>query len=247
MSTATLALHNPKFESRLTSYDAIRALPEPVALGPMHKPVPHHVLIDAIRLEAETRQLTIRREAFAIGANGGALFAVFDFAGTASSTDGSRGTSLGLRNSTDTSLAIQGVAGTNVFVCDNLSMRGQTFAFQRKNTTRLDLHDAIASGFDRFTVQVQALNIEIERLSNTPLDNDAAKLAIYDAFTRGVCPVRLLDDVHRFYFNASDAMTDCYDRTAWALQNAFTRAMRDLTPMRRFSATVALGRYFEGL
>ena len=37
---------------------------------------------------------------------------------------------------------------------------------------------------------------------------------------------------------------DCQPRTEWGLHNAFTRAMRDLTPLRQFGATQGLGRAF---
>ena len=48
----------------------------------------------------------------------------------------------------------------------------------------------------------------------------------------------------RFYFHPTTDQPDCQPRTEWGLHNAFTRAMRDLTPLRQFGATQGLGRAF---
>ena len=48
MSTSTLIAHSPKFKSHLTSIDALKNLPMPVALGPHHKPISHAVLVEGI-------------------------------------------------------------------------------------------------------------------------------------------------------------------------------------------------------
>jgi hypothetical protein len=67
---------------------------------------------------------------------------------------------------------------------------------------------------------------------------------IFDVFHAHIVPVRLFHDVSRFYFHPTDDQPDCQPRTQWGLHNAFTRAMRDLTPLRQFGATQGLGRAF---
>ena len=163
LTMATLiAGHNPKFNSKLTTLDALRLLPEPQPLGLRHHPVPHAVLVDALIGEVERRGYTTRRTQLALGANGAALFGILDLVPTQAGLlvpHEERILSLGFRNATDQSLAIQGVAGAHVMVCDNLTLSGETFAFKRKNTTGLDLGDAIATGFDRFLQHARILEL----------------------------------------------------------------------------------------
>lgn len=244
--SSTLTAHSPKFESKLTSYDALTRLPHPPSLGNAHKPVPHHALVEAIRMEAGQRGYMVKREQLALGKKDAALFGVIDLEPTVPviSASGDRGMSFGFRNSTDRSMAIKAVAGERVFVCDNLAMSGSMFAMERKNTTGLDLHDAVARGFDKFLIHIVALDIEIVRLEETTLTDDEAKRTAYDVFAAGVVPIRLFDDVERFYFHPTDDMTDCLPRTLYGLHNAFTRALQDLTPVRLFGASVALSKQF---
>lgn len=255
--SSTLSAQSPKFESRLVTIDALRGLPAPLALGRHHKPVPHAVLVDTVHAEIARRGYAVSREQLALGRNGAALFGVMDLVSAGHTPSGvleampydpsidGRGISFGLRNATDGSLAIRAVAGTRVFVCDNLAMSGSMFALSRKNTTRLDLGDAVATGFDRFLQHSTALSIEINRLQATPMNDRQAKVLIYDVFASGILPYRLLPDVNRFYFELDETRPDCQPRSLWGLHNACTRAIQDLTPARLFGASIALGRAFD--
>lgn len=246
---ATLSAHSPKFASKLVTIDQLAAMPEPVAMGRVHRPVPHIKLVDAIRNEITNRGFEINRSQFALGAKGAALFGVMDLVDThpgghtADQLRG-RGISFGFRSSTNQELAIKAVAGTRVFVCDNLALSGDLIAFNRKSTTMLDLGAVIAAGFDKFLQHTQTLDTQIERLESTSLSDGEAKQFVYDIFAAAIMPVRLFDDVNRFYFKPADDMIDCQPRSLWGLHNACTRAMKDLTPVRVFGATVMLGKVF---
>ena len=244
MSISTLSAHSPKFGSKLVTLDHLRTLPEPVALGSRHKPVPHAVLIDALLAEVERRGFTAVRSQLALGAKGAALFGVLDLQPTTLVPGQDRGIAFGFRSSTNETLAIKAVAGTRVFVCDNLAMAGDMIAFLRRSTTGMDLRDVIATGFDKFLEQSHLLDLHVELMSLTPMSDIAAKELIFDIFYNAVLPARLFEDVARFYFKPTDEMTDCQPRTRWGLHNAFTRAMRDLPPVRLVGATVALGHAF---
>jgi hypothetical protein len=226
--SSSLSLHSPKFNAKLTDYGTLAALPVPQAMGPFHKPIPHVRLIDALRHEVVERGYGIEREAFALAAKGQALFGVIDL--KPSDAAAQRCLSLGFRNSVDTSMAAQLVAGITVFVCDNMALSGSMIAMNRKNTTGLDLGDAVAQGFDKFLLHAQVLDVQITRLQATAISDGAAKQLIYDVFSAKVVPARLFDDVDTYYFRPTAATPETQDRTLWGLHNAFTRAMRDLTP-----------------
>lgn len=246
---STLCVHSGKVQAHHVTYDVLAALPEPAILGPYHKPVPHHVLIDGFRREAQAWNLTITREQFALGAKDAALFGVMDFAVASEAylvpvESGPSGLSLGFRSANDLSLAIRAVAGARVFVCDNLALSGDMFAISRKHTQGLDLAAAITAGFDKFMGQAVNLAKQIASLNTRDLTDDEAKVAIFELFAQAVLPVKLFADVNTFYFEQSDERPDCLPRTAWGLHNAVTRAIKSLKPVPAFQRTVAVGKFF---
>lgn len=232
-------------KSQLVSAAQLEQLPPPPSRGPVHQPIPHWLLAKVLRVEAEERGYDVRREQFALGMRGSALFGVMDLMPQGVvATESERGLSIGFRNSTNSTLAIKVVAGTRVFVCDNLALSGDLIAVLRRNTVNLDLESALRQGFDKFLKHATTLDIQIARLQATAITDMEAKARVFDIFAAKVVPVHLFDDVERFYFHPEDAMTDCQPRTAWGLHNAFTRAMKSLPPARSFSANVDLGRAF---
>lgn len=248
MSTSTLKIGNDKFGSKLCQRGDLLALPEPIARGSRHKPIPLSMLVDRLSQEIDARGYVITREQLALCRDGQALFGVMDLVRVTDQVlmdRGERGMSFGFRASTNSSLALKGVAGTRVFVCDNLALSGSMIAFQHKSTTRLDFNHMVSAGFAKFQDQTAQLDVQIEELQITQLTDGTAKQQIFDIFNSGVCPVRLFGDVAQFYFRPTDAQTDCQPRTAWGLHNAFTRAMKDLPPLSLFSASMRLGKAFQ--
>lgn len=232
--------------SQKVSYDVIRALPAPLALGPRHTPVAHYRVIDAIEAEAANRGLAIERREFALQRDGGQAFGVYDFRNARTDVAEFEGAlSFGFRSSTDQALALRGVAGSRVFVCDNLVFNGSTIALARKHTSGINLVREIRLGFDKFLGQAETLAAQLQQLAGQRLTDDEAKVLVFDAFAKRFLPARLFDDVNELYFHATDATPDTQPRTAWGLHNAFTRSLKALTPARQFEATVALGQHFR--
>lgn len=244
-----LSLHTGKAEG--VTYQDLVNIPTPQALGRIHKPVPHAELVQAIRNEAARRQLTVRRETFGISKNGAKLFATMDLVlqdgqlvGDASVDEirSGRGMMLGFRSANDQKFQLSGVAGSRVFVCDNMVLSGDMFAWEKRHTLGLDLVEMIRVGFDRFVGQIAALDKSIAQAEQTELADDEAKVHIYDVFAQRVLPGRLFDDVNRYYFNATDETPDTQPRSLMGLHNACTRAVKQLRPTVAFAATVGLGR-----
>jgi hypothetical protein len=78
------------------------------------------------------------------------------------------------------------------------------------------------------------------------LTDGRAKEVIYDAFVsaRAVMPMRMLDDVHKLYFDDQVQRDKFADRSLWSLSNAFTQAVKELAPMPQQRSGVEIGRYF---
>lgn len=238
-------------KSRIVTAAELAMLPEPEARGSVHEPIPHHLLVAALRVEAQERGYDVRREQLALGMSGSAIFGVMDLmppgvvnVDYAEPADESRGLSIGFRNSTNSTLAVKVVAGTRVFVCDNLALSGDLIALQRRNTRGLDVEAAIKEGFDKFLQHASALDRHVARMQAAAISDMAAKARIFDAFAQRVVPVHLFDDVNANYFKPKDDMLDCQPRTEWGLHNAFTRTLKSLGPSRSFASNVALGRLF---
>lgn len=247
---STLIAHNPRFNSQLCNLRQLQTLPDPVALGPRHRPVAHKDLVETIHREIDSRGYLIDREQMALSRDRQRLFGVIDLVPKGNlwqvDADKTRGTSFGFRNSVDRTMGIQAVAGTRVFVCDNLAMSGDMFAIRSRNTTGLDLPAAVEQGFQKFLDHTRVLTVQINALRQMNYSDLAAKELIYDFFMSKDAPIsdRLLPAVHQNYFHPTDEMTDCQPRTLWGIHNAFTRAIQVLAPTAMFAASIALGKRF---
>lgn len=231
--------------SREVGFHELVALPTAPSLGRFHKPVPHFELIEQIRSEVSLRGMTISAEKFALARDDQRLFGLFTFAGQ----DNDREWALALRSSTDQSLAIEGVAGSRVFVCDNLALSGGTFLFHRKHTTHIYLAGVVNKGIDKYLPLQERFDLRVKQLAETPIDPDAAKLAIYDAFTKHqVAANQYLPKVHDAYFGKGEAGSGEYPEVTssmWGLHNAFTRAFKAMASLVvRQESTQKVGQVF---
>ena len=229
--------------------DVLQALPKPEPKGPRHHPVPHIDLVESIERAASDRGLEIDREEFAVQRGADLIFGVMDFKRVPGMFDrllpGEDGClSLGFRAGNGRRMSLQAVAGARVFVCDNLCFSGDMIALQRKHTTGLNLDVEIDAALDRYLAHAGKLSDELNRLGDTEVSDDEAKVVIFDAFEGGALPPTKLPHVIANYFHPTAAMTDCQPRTLWGVHNACTRIVRDMKPRPAFEATTLLGKLF---
>ncbi len=78
-------------------------------------------------------------------------------------SNGDRGLGLDFRHGNDQSMSLHLVAGTRVFVCDNLTLSGDMIVLRRKHTKGLSLRDEVRAGIERLLKWIE------ERLSAYPL------------------------------------------------------------------------------
>ncbi len=225
-------------------FEVVQALPIARAQGRFHAPVQHRDLIEETRRQLLNRGFQIRSEEFALTPDGAKLFALIVLAaqGGLEGHPSQYGLSIGLRNATDQSLAIRGVAGARVFVCDNLALSGSEFLFAHKNTTGVKVWQLVQSGLNKFLPAAEAFQTRVKQLSETTVKDDSAKVAIYNAFTKHeVAKLSLLPVVHKAYFEESEKYPEIVRGTVLGLHNAFTRAFKELHPTPQFLATRKLG------
>ena len=126
---------------------------------------------------------------------------------------------------------------------------------RRKHTTGLDLDMEVHRGVDRAFASYRDLGRLLDKLKNTDLTDDQARLAIYSLVLDGevVAPSQL-GKVHGWYFHpdeiASDAdidrgLDDVAERTAYGVMSAVTRVARDFSPHRQQDVGIAVASYLE--
>lgn len=234
--TGTLIYAN----SSLVTREQLKSLAPPPATATW-KPIPHFDLITALERQLYVRNVKIEREQFAIQRAGARIFAVLDLS---LGWSGEFWASMGLRNSTDKSLALELAVGVRVVVCDNLAFAGDLIAMRRKHTVGFDLNADLSRAVDRYLEHLERFNGQLDAMKERPLADEGAKGMIHDAFRQGILPLRMFPAVSETYFNPKPEMTDVQPRTYFGLHNSFTRAVKQLAPAPAFEATTELGKFF---
>jgi hypothetical protein len=199
------------------------------------RPIPHGVLVNTLGEVLSSRGLAVRKEEYAIQRDGNVLFGVLDlnWGETAEYY-----AALGLRTSNDKTFCLQIAIGLRVFVCDNLAFHGDLIALKRKHTAKLDLVDELTYAIHRYELGYQQYQRQVAVLQRTPWSALEARERIYTAFARKIVPLRLFHDV------ALPSVERRETWSVWEVLNAFTSAMKKLTPSVQFDAAVKLGRFF---
>src|SRR5499427_3361070 len=115
MSTSTL-IAGPLSKMGRTE---LAQIPVPQATR-THKPVPHHIIVEALVETLSFRHIGVVNEEYAVSADGMKVFGVLDLE---TQMDGCR-FAIGIRNSHDKSLRLGLTAGLRVFVCSNMAFSG---------------------------------------------------------------------------------------------------------------------------
>jgi len=203
------------------------------------KPIPHHEIVQAVIETLGYRHLNVVREQYAATPDGNKMFGVMEID---VALTGLRFV-LGLRNSNDKSLRLAITVGYRVFVCDNLSFKGDFTPLLTKHTHNVQLLDQVSIAIDRVQRQWPALTDEIDRWKNKGISDKEAKEIIYNAFIerRLKAPSKLIHETHKHYFHPQ--YEDFQDRTFWSLSNAFTSALKGLSPVNQLQATGKVGAF----
>lgn len=248
MSEATAAVLSAHTNTNLVTRETLRALP-PVVETDSFKPVAHIELIETLEKELNTRDIQIIREQFAMSKNGMRLFGTFDL--TLNGVEG-MAASLGIRTANNRTMALQGIAGMRVFVCDNMAFSGETIILRRRHTSGLNLIDEIVIALNEYESHYRKLKAEIGDLQSYLMENSTAKVLMTDIFAKQIMPVRFLPVVYDVYFkqfveSAEPQFAAFSARTAWSLLNAFTEVQKQMPLTTRMDAAQEVGAIFGKL
>jgi hypothetical protein len=213
-------------------------VPEPTD---SYVPVPYGRLLEEVKLHIPRFGLAVESEEYALARDGNQMFGVLT---CLNGHVADWALAIGLRSSYDRSLAVQLVAGSRVFVCDNLAFHGET-QVTRKHTVNVfrDLPDLIYRMLTSVSTMKDRMTAEIEAMQAREISTAEAHHLMVQAIRDGALPASKLPKVIESY----DGL-DCpefKDRTAWSLFNAFTGVIGQQPPWLQMDNTLRLSSTFR--
>ena len=201
---------------------ALDSVVTPVATATW-QPIPHLRLVEQVELALTSCRFHVVNQAHSLSADGSRYFGLMQIRNGRKEAD--YAWVLGLRNSHDKSFPAGIVAGTQVFVCDNLSFGGEV-KFARKHTRFIQrdlpfiVARAIARLGEKWQTQERRIAVYKDRLLNDSEAHDllVRALLIGAIGSRTVLPV--LDQWRNTVHN------EFAPRTVWRLFNAFTETLK---------------------
>jgi hypothetical protein len=234
-----LVLHRGGWEA--TKAD-LASVPVPEATS-SYVPVPYPRFVEEIELHAPRFGLTITDEQFALARSGSQMFGVL----TCTNDHGSEDFALaiGVRNSYDRSLAAQLLAGSRVFICDNLAFSGEVKTAHRHTVNIFrDLPDQIYRMLSQVQVLQERTVAEIALMKARELENRDADHLMVEAIRANALPASMLPKVLEGW--ERPRQPELFgDRTAWLLFNAFTEVLKTQSPRQQMEDSQRLTRMFR--
>jgi hypothetical protein len=207
-------------------------------------PVPYGRLIEEVKLHVPRFGLRVVREDYALAREGAQMFGVLTCEnGTVNRT---YALAIGLRSSYDRSLAVELVAGSRVFCCDNLAFHGEAGArVRRKHTVNVfrDLPDLIYRMLNEVSVMKDRMAEEITTMQSRILSNYQAEHIMVETIRRGVLPASRLPKLLEVY--EKPMHQDFIPNSAWALFNAYTELEKSRSPASQMDGTLRLTACFR--
>ncbi|MCC6348299.1 MAG: DUF932 domain-containing protein [Candidatus Eisenbacteria bacterium] len=216
-------------------------VPEPTD---SYVPVPYGRLIEEIHLHLPRFGLRVEDERYALAREGNQMFGVLT---CRNGHVADWGLAVGVRSSYDRSLAVQLVAGSRVFVCDNLAFHGET-QVSRKHTAHVfrDLPGLIYDMLMSVSAMREILAAEIEQMKRQILSVALSHHLMVLALRCGALPASQLPKVIEHFDDLDNP--EFAPRSAWALFNAFTAVIGQRQPRAQMDGTLRLTKAFrEGL
>lgn len=235
--SGTLTVHRGGWEATLGD---LASVPMPESTD-SYVPVPYGRLAEEVKLHIPRFGLAVEDERYALARDGRQMFGVLT---CSNGTAADWGLAIGLRSSYDRSLAVDIVAGSRVFVCDNLAFHGET-QVSRKHTVHVfrDLPDLIYQMLSAVSSMKEKLATEIEMMKATDLSAERAHHLMMLAVRRNALPASKLPKVIEFYDELDNS--DFAPMTAWSLFNSFTAVIGQRSPWQQIDNTLRLTAVFR--
>lgn len=201
---------------------ALATVPTPASTETW-RPIQHEQFVRQVEWELPRYGLDIVAEAHALTHDSSRYFGLIQVQNGCNSPDYSW--VLGLRNSHDKTLTAGLVAGSQVFVCDNLAFSGEV-SVSRKHTSYIleDLPGLIGNALGRLLLMFKSQDQRVERYRATRLnDADAHDLTIKALDAGVVCASKIPELLHEW---REPRYQEFEPRTVWSYFNATTEVLK---------------------
>ena len=202
---------------------ALAAVPTPASTETW-RPIPHEEYVRRIEWELPRYGLDVVQEAHALTYDGSRYFGLVQVAREGLEHP-DYSLVIGLRNSHDKSLPAGLVAGSQVFVCDNLAFSGEV-QIARKHTPNImrDLPSLVGDALGRLLLMFKSQDLRVERYRTTRLnDADAHDLTIKALDSGVVCASKIPELLKEW---REPRYREFEPRTVWSYFNATTEVLK---------------------
>jgi len=208
-------------------------------------PLPHRSLLTEVERQLREVGFIIQGETHALTHDGARYFGVIQINLPSRHENDDFGWVVGIRNSHDKSLPAGLVAGTQVFVCDNLAFNGEV-KLSRKHTryAMRDLRQLTARAVGQLGDKFHDLDRRIITYKQKYLpDRSAHDLVIRAVDCRAITASQVPSILQEW---RKPSHEDFEPRNAWSLFNAFTEVFKTINPQTAIQRGQALHGLFDG-
>jgi len=207
------------------SRDEVMGIQAPKPMGTRHLPIPHGQFLTTIDSQLEKVGLRAVQEVHAVGHEGQRYFGMMEVVnGTKAGED--YGTVLGFRNANDQTFTAGLLAGSGVFVCDNLCFSGE-IKVGRKHTLNIlrDLPTLIFDALGRVGALRTFQSERIEAYKRFELTDSRVNDLLIESLDLGVIASSKIGKVLGEWREPSHEEF-AESKNGWRLMNAFTEVMK---------------------
>ena len=208
-------------------------------------PLSHRHLVVEVETQLVDAGFNLLGQTHAISHDGNRYFGILEVSQFGNMPQNGHGWVVGLRNSHDKTFPAGLVAGTKVFICDNLAFSG-LIQIRRKHTRFAvrDLRQLTARAIGQLGTHLVQLDKRIEAYQHMRLtDSRAHDLVIKATDCRAITTSQIPEVLAHW---RKPEHEEFRPRTAWSLFNAFTEAFKEINPHTAIARGEALHGLFDG-
>ena len=208
-------------------------------------PLPHRYLVEEVENQLTEAGFNLLCSTHAVSHDGNRYFGVLEVSLPGNFQENGHGWVVGLRNSHDKTFPAGIVAGTRVFVCDNLSFSG-LIQIRRKHTRFAvrDLRQLTARAVGQLGERLVGMEARITAYRNLQLtDSRAHDLVIRATDCRAITPSQIPEVLAHW---RKPVHEEFCGRNGWSLWNACSEVFKSVNPHTAIARCEALHGLFDG-
>lgn len=240
MEKSLIAVHAGGWNATQAEISAVR-IPESTG---SYCAIPYGELVGQVKDILPRFHFDVTAEQYALAADGMRFFGVIKVSNGQNRND--LQLAIGLRSSYDKSIAPSLVAGTSVFVCDNLAFSG-AIEIKRKQTvfSWRDIDHMVFDMIRRIDTMFASTVSVYDQLKEVKLTDQVADHLLMTAVRARALPASIISKVDLGYRTPDEKWDTAFgERTAWRLFNSFTEVYKSRNAWQCMTESQRLHRVF---